>query len=287
MHCDGSSPVVSNCTFAQNGLGGVTIGRGAGINCINNSNPNITGCTFTGNLVFIGGGGGIACDASSPTVTGCTFRSNSTEQGAGIFALFGASPVISDCIFDRNFAENGGDALFSEQATMMATGCLFVENRAFVTVYAVDSHITLTSCTIALSDSFIGASVAVNVTDTGFPGPGIATLDRVIVAFTDGTAVACSGAGQATLTCCDVFGNAGGNWTGCIAGQLGVNGNFSLDPQFCNLVMHDFRLQTTSPCLPGNHPQGDPCGLIGVYGSGCATAVEPTTWGAIKAHYGR
>jgi hypothetical protein len=125
----------------------------------------------------------------------------------------------------------------------------------------------------------------VTITDTGFPGPGIATLDRVIIAFTDGIAVQCSGAGVATLTCCDVFGNAGGNWTGCIAGQLGVNGNFSLDPQFCNLDMRDFRLHSTSPCLPGNHPQGKPCGLIGVYGSGCATAVDPTTWGAIKARF--
>lgn len=287
MHCDGSSPVVSNCTFVQNGLGGVTIGRGAGINCINNSNPSITACAFTENLVFIGDGAGISCNASSPTVTGCTFTENSTEQGAGMSILFGSSPVISDCIFDRNFAENGGDALYGLQSTFGATGCLFVENGAFTTVVAVDSHVTLTSCTIALSDSFIGGSVAVDVTDTGMPGPAIATLDRVIVAFTDGIAVSCSGGGQATLTCCDVFGNAGGDWTGCIAGQFGINGNFSLDPQFCDLDNRNFRLQASSPCLPGNHPQGDPCGLIGVYGSGCATAVEPTTWGAIKAHYGR
>ena len=31
-----------------------------------------------------------------------------------------------------------------------------------------------------------------------------------------------------------ICGNAGGDWTGCLAGQLGVNGNFAADPLFCD-----------------------------------------------------
>lgn len=286
MYCDGSSPVVANSAFAFNGLGGVTIGWGAGINCSNGSNPSITGCTFSRNLVFIGGGAGISCNKSAPTITECTFSDNSTEQGAGIAILFGSSPAISDCIFERNFGENGGDALYALESTCVATNCLFVENRGGGVIVNVGSNVTLSNCTIALSEYFLGGSVAVHVRDLA-QSQGIAILNRAIVAFGDGVAVSCSSGGEATLTCCDVFGNADGDWTGCIAGQLGANGNFSLDPQFCSLDMRDFRLNATSPCLPGNHPQGTPCDLIGVYGFGCTTAVEPATWGGIKAHYGR
>jgi hypothetical protein len=40
--------------------------------------------------------------------------------------------------------------------------------------------------------------------------------------------------------------------------------------------------------LPGNHPDGYECGLIGAWGEGCScgpSETEPTTWGAIKAMY--
>ena len=235
---------------------------------------------------FGGGGAGMRCDASSPTIIDCTFKHNGTEWGGAIAMDSGSSVVISRCTFEDNTAENFGDAIFCVQSTFVATECLFVGSVGAATMYTVSANVTLRSCTIALSRSpYPGGSTALMLVDRVPSEPGIAVLDRVIVAFTDGIAVKCFGASVATLTCCDVFGNDGGDWTGCIAGQAGINGNFSLDPQFCNLDMRDLRLHDTSPCLPGNHPQGNPCGLIGVYGSGCTTAVESTTWGAIKARF--
>jgi parallel beta helix pectate lyase-like protein len=287
MHCDRSSPIVSNCTMSFNGIGGVTIGDGSGMNCVNNSSPIITGCTFSNNVIFLGGGGaGVSCDASYLTITDCTFKDNDTEWGGGIAMDSGSSVVISRCTFEHNSAENYGDAILCFQSTFVATDCLFVGNVGAATMYTVSANVTLRNCTIALSHSpYSGGSVGVMLVDRTPSEPGIAVLDRVVVAFTDGIAVRCFGASVATLTCCDVFGNDRGDWTECIAGQAGINGNFSLDPQFCNLDMRDFRLHDTSPCLPGNHPQGDQCDLIGVYGSGCTTAVESTTWGAIKARF--
>jgi hypothetical protein len=114
------------------------------------------------------------------------------------------------------------------------------------------------------------------------------------------------------ISCCDFFGNAGGDWIGCgIEGQHGINGNFSADPLFCGpmdgstpMIVSDasaLTLHADSPCLPGNHPDGEDCGLIGAYGQGCGVAVfgniaqpmpridpasvETATWGRIKSGY--
>ena len=114
------------------------------------------------------------------------------------------------------------------------------------------------------------------------------TLMDCIIAFSaQGEAVYCFDAeSYPILTCCDVYGNAGGDWVGCIADQFGVSGNFSADPLFC---MDDnpevpYSLHEGSPCLP----ESSPCGqLVGAFGLGCGpvSAVEDMTWGAIKTMY--
>jgi hypothetical protein len=86
--------------------------------------------------------------------------------------------------------------------------------------------------------------------------------------------------------CTNVFGNEFGDWVDCLAGFDGVNGNFSADPFFCDPDNGDFTLSAQSPCLPGNHPDGVDCGLIGAFGQGCGpVSVEQETWAVIKARY--
>jgi hypothetical protein len=95
-------------------------------------------------------------------------------------------------------------------------------------------------------------------------------LENTIISFsTDGEAVACDlGAPSPELSCCDVYGNAGGDWVGCIAGQYGISGNIREDPLFCDPESEDFTLRVGSPCLPGHNPD---CGLIGASPIGCPT----------------
>ncbi len=94
--------------------------------------------------------------------------------------------------------------------------------------------------------------------------------------------------GTARLSCCDIYGNDGGDWVGAIAEQLGADGNFSACPSFCNLEHGDLHLCDESPCAPGNHPDSVDCGLIGAWDVGCVcgpSATESSTWGAIKSVY--
>ena len=116
---------------------------------------------------------------------------------------------------------------------------------------------------------------------------GDITMENTLIAYGSAGGIACTGAAP-SVTCCDIFGNEGGDWIGTIAAQLGTSGNISADPLFCDTLSGDFRLEICSPCLPGNHPDGYDCGApIGAYCSGCACgeATEPTTWGAIKAMF--
>jgi len=69
----------------------------------------------------------------------------------------------------------------------------------------------------------------------------------IIAASPTGAALYRAG-GSPTLSCCDIYGNAGGDWVGCIAGQLGVNGNICEDPLFCDSQNLDFTLYADSPC---------------------------------------
>jgi hypothetical protein len=84
------------------------------------------------------------------------------------------------------------------------------------------------------------------------------------------------------LTCCDVYGNQGGDWIGCIADQYGTAGNISADPLFCDPVAGDHGLVSPdSPCLPENNE----CGvLIGAHGLGCDILAAENTDDGLPRH---
>jgi hypothetical protein len=114
-------------------------------------------------------------------------------------------------------------------------------------------------------------------------------LENTIIAFNDlGEAILCAdGNSSAHLTCCDLYGNEGGDWVGYIEDQYGINGNISEDPLFCDPESGDFTLHEDSPCAPFT-PPNEECDLIGAWPVGCEpTAVRVGTWGAIKAMYRR
>lgn len=89
-------------------------------------------------------------------------------------------------------------------------------------------------------------------------------IENVIVSFsTLGEGLYSADGCNPALACCDIFGNAGGDWVGNIADQNGINGNFSLDPYFCDPENGDFHLWNHTPCVQ------DGCGRIGAMGMGC------------------
>lgn len=276
-----ATPTLSSCTFRQN-----YAYHGGGL-CAEASDATLIDCDFEGNDAFMGGG--LYSTESVPDVSGGTFYDNSaSSSGAGIYATLG-DIVVTNVTFDSNHS-GGGAGAFCLDSSPQFTTCTFLDNRCSGTgagFYADNSSPTFTECLFSgnTSSFFAGAmayyggsaGTVTNCTLYGNEAPSggafvaragsQASVENTIVAFsTGGTVTYCTDSSSVGLVCSDVYGNQNGDWVGCFAGQSGVNGNFSLDPLFCEPDSLDFTLAASSPCLSALG-----CGLVGAFGEGCGT----------------
>ncbi|MCK4413553.1 MAG: right-handed parallel beta-helix repeat-containing protein [Candidatus Eisenbacteria sp.] len=232
---------------------GMTITNGVdsygGIFCTVSSSPTLTNCILSGNSVY-----GMFCEqSSSPTITNCTFSGSTND---GMFCRSSASPTVTNC----TFSGNGFNGIFMRSwASPTVTYCTFLENGRSGMFFREAGSPTVSNCT------FVG-----NLTNGIYCDMSASpTFENIIIAFgTGGEAVHCDLTSSATLICCDVFGNEGGDWVGCIVDQEGNSGNICSDPVFCSSGSGDFHLQDDSPCAPFTPPNED-CDLIGAWPVGC------------------
>lgn len=296
------------CRFESNAA---TAGGGGAIHC---ERGQADSCEFHGNTAQ-GDGGAVFTEKSEPHGSGfrasrCVFGNNTATGDGGAFCSVGATTYlgssVSECTFLGNVAENGGAARLSifdcvsysqflanrasgrggalalvEVYTNLAEdcpwfeGCLFARNRAGVEGGAcslTDSYVAWYHCTWALNDAPQGGHVSA--------GGSFASWYQCILAFATSGGAA-SGAGvSGRATCSDVFGNAGGDYAGPLAGEDTSDGNFSDDPLFCGAAMDDYSLQESSPCVDTG------CGQAGAYGAGCApVAVDEQSWARLKGQF--
>ncbi|MFC1572986.1 right-handed parallel beta-helix repeat-containing protein [Candidatus Eisenbacteria bacterium] len=241
------------CSFGKDPLpqfetaGSLTIPRkpGGGLYCIDPSSPEIIDCAFIDNTTYLWGGGGAACvDSSAATFTGCTFTGNSAPQsrGGGVLCNVDTSPTFEFCTFWENSADYGGG----------------LDCRGSPTPVSVER------CTFVGNTAISGSGIASG------EGGSVNIIYSIVAFGAGGEGVACLGGdlGEATLNCCDVYGNEGGDWVGCIEDQYGgIAWNIAEDPYFCDLENGDFHLAHDSPCL---HPGGE-CSesSYGAFEGGC------------------
>lgn len=175
----------------------------------------------------------------SPTVTNCLFINNTSAIGGAYYQSYGLVEM-SHCTFVGNTATQNGGALVLENTTGDSiNNCTFYGNEAPIggsvsVLYMGESEVNISNCII--TGSLEGEAL-----------------------FNDDT-------GVINISQTNIYGNAGGDWVGIIADQLGSNYNISLDPQFCGAGDGDFTLWFESPCLATNNPGGE---LMGAWGVGC------------------
>jgi predicted outer membrane repeat protein len=269
------------------------------------SSPTIRGCHFV-DCWSIDSNPCVALIGGSPYITECFFSSNSIEEGGGAAILCAATALIESCIFEGNGGGGVGGAMTSSANTVIRD-CLFLHNSAGREGGAIYGAGIIERCVFDGNSSWLSGGAIYATADSWISectfisnrcrcanaGSGIyvrpeanVSIDRTIVAF--GELVATAIGGEPALTCCDIFGNVGGDWTPNIASQLGINGNFSADPMFCGDENPEdpYTLFSSSPCFPGHHPQGCDCGVIGARGAGCqAIRTSLQTWARVKARY--
>jgi len=232
-------------------------------------------------------GGGLDANLwhSSITIRDCTFTENTTDEGDGGGAkLYNyATGSIEHTLFQGNWADReGGGLSIQDHSSITLNHVDFIGNGAYSGCGGLNIYFycqpVLTQCTFQANSTLSDHAGGVYVASTSI------TMDRCIVAFSTGAGFYGSGPTTLNLTCCDVFGNSGGDYTGTVSDQTGVNGTFSADPQFCGIPdSGNFLLQSDSPCAPGQH---DCEAYIGSKPVGCgAVATTRSSMSAIKARY--
>jgi hypothetical protein len=259
--CEGSSPHLSQVRFLNNHA----TDDGGGVAALAGSSPSLVDCVFELNSAGDDGGGMIAYNGSSPTLTRCRFFTNSAgDRGGGCDFTVNWFGEVTDCHFEENTAVNGG-GMCVVYSFGPITGTVFTGNSAQygggLQCYG-NAQCTVVRCNFYDNRGTV-AGAGLYCRNNSSP-----TLENSIIAFSPvGEAVARYNVDcNPTLACCDVYGNAGGDWVGAIAGQDAGDGNLSTDPLFCDAGERDFELWGESPCAAENAPT---CGQIGAFPVGC------------------
>jgi hypothetical protein len=292
VFCDsGATPLIVDCVIRGN----AAATGGAGIGCAHGGGGWVRGCDIVNNESIHtapeatgGWGGGVGCfSGASLSLERCRVTGNRGNLGGGVSA-WSAHIALDHCDIRDNVAPafvslvppsggNGGGLLLLD-AHIELRWCTVAENRAEPLpstggrgggVAAYFAHFDMENCTLHGNASEsggvgngLGAGVYCSNTSPRFL--------RCVLSFNhEGEAIYCiDPESQPELTCCNIYGNDLGNWTGAIAGQLGSAGNLQLDPLYCPLPGSTLSLDDRSPCLPINNSCGE---LMGSTGLGCFT----------------
>ncbi len=276
-----------------------------GVNC----SPEFNDCIFRNNAVTsmgnnYEGGGAVNLAREAPIFRRCVFEDNySAGCGGAVSMRLGCQAEFQDCLFAGNTAHVWGGAVSSTQCKETFDGCVFTGNESeyagpaiwFFDPYWAAPYAHLEGCLFTgnVAPAWMPSCIACKAGKPEIRSCTIAdnvnggiwiydyedeasavVIDDCIIAFNSGTeGISCTGASTVTLSCCDVFGNEGGDWVGYIAGQYGMNGNICEDPLFCYRPAGDYTIRSDSPCAPYSDPNPE-CGLIGAYDVGCEPVIR-------------
>lgn len=270
---NGSSPTLRNLVLRENSTGLMLLGG---------ASPRVEDSRFTENNSF--GAGGMSCgEGAAPILVNCEFTSNSATEGGAVY-FYDSAPFFSGCRFVGNVAvgcydpeghfwyDGRGGAVFGWGGTARFEDCLFQGNGA---ASYLDQEGIGGACYLkgGASPEFLRCTFVENNADTEggtiYVDGASPRFEACIIAYTwgNGGILDASETSSIGLFCCDVFGNAGGDYLGSLPDQTGLHGNIAADPRFCDLAGDDFTLEATSRCLPPYNS----CGVqMGAFGEGCA-----------------
>ncbi|MGI6783239.1 MAG: right-handed parallel beta-helix repeat-containing protein [Aminivibrio sp.] len=122
MYIENGNPTVANCTFSGN----TATSFGGGMH-IKDGSPTLTNSTFSGNNAYRGGG--MYIEGASPELTNCTLSGNTATSGGGGMYIKDGSPTLTNCTFSVNTATSDGGGMHIEGASPTLTNCTFQENK--------------------------------------------------------------------------------------------------------------------------------------------------------------
>jgi uncharacterized protein (TIGR02145 family) len=256
---NGAGATIRNCIFKNNGYSAIAVTGYDGYSIL-----DVDGCVF---------------DSCSISILGnCRLR-NSVVRYGGFMSTFPAGLEAYNCRF-----ENVSGVLFKINRDpfnsygmlypgIMLENCVMINIGSFADVsgynYDWQTGIDIGDCTIINAGDITGlyATLGIQRSILAYCGFGLSDFD-----------------GNIFINCTDNYGNG---WMGRLSPYLGINGNISLNPIFCDTNSGIYSIYNSSPCAPANNS----CGvLIGALGIGCEFQgvtihmENDTSFGHISSH---
>jgi hypothetical protein len=228
-------------------------------------------------------GGAISCSQGATCeVVGNTMEGNEAlQQGGGVFLHECPSGLVEDNLLKHNTCGTTGGGIYVYEGTYEVRRNVLWGNSARDGGGIGQSLGAALTCE---NNTFYGNTATYDGASARLGGDVPTTFVNCIVSNSIGTSAVDCIRDPLPLADCNVFWENSQNYTGCLPGPHDV----TACPSFCFADLGVFDLCSGSPCLPGNHPGGHDCGLIGAMPEGCdcgPTGTESTTWGSIKAIY--
>jgi len=228
---------------------------GGGIACFD-SDPIITLNQVNNNQAYGGGGIGLCCGSKS-TITDNIISNNEVfHNGGGIDSNLGDSSVISNNIIFGNTITNwgiGGAIRCNESGAEIRGNLIYGNqgNKGGALAFSANSDCLVVNNTLVGNSAQFGGGIVCLLNSDP-------VIENCIIAYNsaDEASVYCQENSYPDVICSDIYGNVPDDWSGCIADQSELNGNFSLDPLFCDSSQLNFNISVVSPCAPANNGCG-------------------------------
>ncbi len=219
---DGANPVISGCTFAENGAffgGGLYNGEGTA--------PVLSQCVFTENGAMIGGAMASAGTSCTAELNACTFVDNYGHYHSGAISVGSSSLRMVNSVFTGNTSRFGGAIGTSSSATLEAINCSFFGNAASLSGGALwngSAAAELKNC-ILWGDSSEGLAEPALPTDPEIHNEGETPC---VITYS------------------------------CVQGGYDGEGNIDTDPLYADPEADDLHLASGSPCIDAGTSEGAP-----------------------------
>ena len=254
--------------------------NGGGI-FINNASPTISGNVITNNGAC-GDGAGIAVESGSPLIEDNTISNNNQSGcsgggGGGISLGNGSAKVLSNLIANNSFSNGNGGGLSISIGSPLIENNMIIGNSAnlisgqggAMDIYDSDAAIVqnlIINNEAAIGGgiyldafsgsvtSFVNNTIVMNTATQGqasavyTTGFGAEFVNNLLLGLIRERAVLCDPtSGPPTFENNDAFSALTEGFDGSCAGQVGVSGNISAQPEFVNAAQNNYRLFAGSP----------------------------------------